>query len=77
MPLELKQPPPDDAQVGLAPELTLGAIDGFQARIDAYIDAFVAEQKRQLPNQPVEVLRRLLLRGECACKAAKRLLEQQ
>jgi hypothetical protein len=58
------------------PELTQGAIDRFRAQIDAYIDAFVAEQKRQLPNQPVEVLRAMLMRGQCLCATAKRLLEQ-
>jgi cytochrome P450 len=76
MPLKLKQPPPDDAQVVPEPELTQGAIDRFRAQIDAYIDAFVAEQRKQMPNQPPEALRAMLLRGQCLCTAAARLLKE-
>jgi hypothetical protein len=79
MPLKLKQPPPDDVAdvVPLEQELTQGAIDRFHAQLDAYIDAFVAEQKRQMPNQPIESLRHDLLKGGCRCKAAARLLREQ
>jgi hypothetical protein len=77
MPLMLKQPPPDEVVVPWEQELTQGAIDRFRAQIDAYIDAFVAEQKRQLPNQPAVVLKALLMRGQCLCTTARRLLEQQ
>ena len=57
MPLKLKQPPPDDAQVAPEPELTQGAIDRFRAQIDAFIDGLVALQRKQMPNQPAEALR--------------------
>ena len=53
MPLKLKQPPPDDAQVVPEPELTQGAIDRFRAQIDG----LVALQRKQMPNQPAEALR--------------------
>ena len=79
MPLKLKQPQPDDVAdvVPLEQELTQGAIDWFRAQIDAYIDAFVAEQRKQLPNQPPEALRAMLMRGQCLCTTARRLLEQR
>jgi hypothetical protein len=76
MPLELKQPPPDDAQVVPGPELTQGAIDRFHAQIDACIDAFIAEQRRQIPRVPPEALRAMLMRGQCKCAAAARLLKE-
>ena len=65
---------PDD--MSAAPELTLGAIDRLRAQIDAYIDAFVAEQRKQVPGVPAVALRQMLMRGQCLCKAAERLLKE-
>jgi hypothetical protein len=73
MPLELKPPPPDPVPpLGL----TQGDIDRFRAQVDAYIDAFVAEQRRQIPDVPPEALRAMLMRGQCKCAAAARLLKE-
>ena len=78
MPLKLKPPPPDDVAdvVPLEQELTQGAIDRFRAQIDAFIDDLVAEQRKQMPNQPAEALRAMLMRGQCLCTAAERLLKE-
>ena len=76
MPLKLKQPPPDDAQVVPEPELTHGAIDRFRAQIDAFIDGHVAEQRKLFPGLPEVTLRAMLMRKQCKCEAAKRLLEE-
>jgi hypothetical protein len=56
--------------------LTQADIDEFHRQLDEFVDGLVAEQKRQMPNQPVEVLRALLMRGQCKCKAAERLLKE-
>ena len=56
--------------------LTLDAIDRFRAQIDAFIDDLVAEQRKQMPNQPAEALQAMLMRGQCLCTAAERLLKE-
>jgi hypothetical protein len=79
MPLKLEPPPPDDVTdvVPAEQELTQGAIDRVRAQIDAFVDGLVAEEKVLCPNQPVTVLRALLMRGLCPCAAARRLMEQR
>jgi hypothetical protein len=58
-------------------ELTLSDIDALHAKIEGFIDQLVAEEKVQHPNQPVQVLRGILMRGLCPCAAARRILEQR
>jgi hypothetical protein len=58
-------------------ELTLGDLDRLRAKIEGFIDQLVAEEKAKTPNQPVQVLRQLLMRGLCPCAAARRILEQR
>jgi hypothetical protein len=56
-------------------QLTLADIDALHAKIDAFIDGLVAEEKAKMPNQPVQVLRALLVRLQCTCAAGRRLLQ--
>jgi hypothetical protein len=58
-------------------ELTLSDLDALRAKIEGFIDQLVAEEKEKTPNQPVQVLRALLMRGLCPCAAARRILEQR
>jgi hypothetical protein len=58
-------------------ELTLSDIDALHAKIEAFIDQLVAEEKALCPNQPVQVIRAILMRGLCPCAAARRILEQR
>jgi hypothetical protein len=78
MPLKLKQPPPDDMAdvVPAEQELTQGAIDRLHAKIEAYIDGIVAEHRKRMPGLPLGSLRAMLLRGQCRCEAAERLLKE-
>jgi hypothetical protein len=59
------------------PPLSGEEIAALHARIDEFIDQLVAEEKEKTPNQPKEVLRALLMRGQCACTAATRLLKER
>jgi hypothetical protein len=79
MPLKFKPPPPDDVTdvVPAEQELTQGAIDRLHAKIEAFIDQLVAEEKARCPNQPVQVIRGIIMRGLCPCAAARRILEQR
>jgi hypothetical protein len=86
MALDLQQP--DDAAE--APELRknaescavsdrdqlLSAIDQAHALIDAFVDQLVEEQRKAMPNVPPQMLRALLMREECPCRAGRRLAEQ-
>jgi hypothetical protein len=58
-------------------ELTLSDIDALHAKIEAFIDQLVAEEKQKTPDLPVQLLRGLLMRGQCPCAAARRILEQR
>jgi hypothetical protein len=79
MPLKLKQPPPDDVAdvVPAEQELTQRAIDRLHAKIESYIDQLVAAERERMPNLPAVALRALLMRKDCLCGVARRLLEQQ
>jgi hypothetical protein len=48
-------------------------IEELHAEIEALIDKRAAEIKRECGNQPTEVLKGLIRRGECKCVCAKRL----
>jgi hypothetical protein len=58
-------------------ELTLSDIDALHAKIEAFIDQLVAEEKARCPNQPVQVIRAIIMRGLCPCASARRILEQR
>jgi hypothetical protein len=68
MPLELKPPSDDPPQ---QEELTLADIDQLHRKIDRFVG------RKLYPSQPPEVLRALLVRGQCLCAAARRLKEQR
>jgi hypothetical protein len=74
MPLTLKPPPADPVA---ASGLTQADIDRLRTQIDAFIDHLVAEQRKQMPGLPPEALRVMLMRGQCLCTAAERLLKEQ
>jgi hypothetical protein len=78
MPLELKPPPPDDVADVLPAEqeLTQRAIDRLRAQIDAFIDGLVAAERERMPGMPAVALRTMLLRNQCPCVAAERLLKE-
>jgi hypothetical protein len=58
-------------------ELTLSDIDALHAKIEAFIDQLAAEEKERCPNQPVQVIRGIIMRGLCPCAASRRILEQR
>jgi hypothetical protein len=76
MPLELK--PPDDVADVLPQEqeLTQGAIDRLRTQIDAFIEGLVAAERERMPGMPAVALRKLLMRGQCRCEAAERLIKE-
>jgi hypothetical protein len=57
--------------------LTLTEIERLHAKIEAYIDQLVAEERKRMPGMPAVALRKLLMREQCLCTAARRLLEQR
>jgi hypothetical protein len=71
MPLMLKQPPADPVA---AKGLTQADIDRLRDKVEAYIDELVTALRTSAPGIPPEVLRKTLMKGECLCKAASRLL---
>ena len=58
-------------------ELTLSDLDRLHAKIEAFIDQLAAEEKERCPNQPVQVIRGIIMRGLCPCAASRRILEQR
>ena len=43
---------------------------------EQYIDKVAATAKAECPNQPVENIRMTLVRGDCPCRCALRLLNE-
>jgi hypothetical protein len=73
MALTLKAPAAPVTSSGL----TLADIDRLRAKIEVYIDQLVAAERERMPGMPAVALRKLLMREQCLCAAARRLLEQQ
>jgi hypothetical protein len=48
-------------------------ISDLRAEIDALIDKHVAALKAEFGNQPVEVIRQQVVRGQCRCEVGLRL----